>query len=101
MCYSIPLIFFNLAAASSGLIFYESWYDALYEVTITELALAFYIWFEVTADHKFKDPSTPSSYLANLYNHTKVFETKTMLQKFALWSVFAWYSGAVFFYVSF
>lgn len=101
MCFSIPLIFFNLKAASSGLIFYDGLYDALYEVTMTELGLAFYCWFEITADHKFKDPGFLSSYLPELYNHNKVAETKTMLQKFGIWSLFAWYSGAVFFYVSF
>ena len=101
MCYSIPLIFFNTKAGFSGLIFYESWYDALYEVTITELALAFYCWFEVTADKKFKDPSYGGGYLAQLYNHNKVFEMKTMLKKFVLWSAFAWYCGSIFFFVSF
>jgi magnesium-transporting ATPase (P-type) len=96
MIASIPLIFLNVFGGYSGIL-YENWYVNLF-MEITILVVATYIWFEVTAAPKFKDPAFPSSYLALLYKHNKQVETKPMLKKFAVWNVYAWYTGIVFFY---
>lgn len=60
MLFSIPLVFFNIHAAFSGLTYVEDFYYALYEVIMTTFAICFYLFVEVDVDPKYKPADNPS-----------------------------------------
>ena len=105
MLFSIPLVFFNAYAAYSGLTYVEDFYYALYEVIMTTWAILAYLLLEIDVPPKFKNAGHSDSkvgeYLAKYYKHTREEEVEPMYKRLAIWAIFAWYSGAVFFYVSF
>lgn len=101
MLFSIPLVPFNMMAGFSGISFVEDFYYALYEVILTTFAIFCYLFFEVDVDHKFKSMDKAGDYLARRYQHARTGDVSNLGAKFAIWSLYAWYSGIVFFYLSF
>ena len=101
MLFSIPLVLFNFYAAFSGLTYVEDFYYALYEVILTTWAICFYLFLEVDVDPSHKDASRPGTFLAEHYKHCREVVIQPIYKKLMLWALYAWYSGAVLFFVSF
>ena len=101
MLFSVPLVFFNAHAAFSGLTFIEDYYYALYEVILTTWAIAGYLIFEYDVNSFFKSSRNGGTYLAYHYKHCKEVLIAPIYKRLATWILFAWYSGAIFFYMSF
>ena len=101
MLFSIPLVFFNAYALFSGLTYVENYYYALYEVILTTWAICFYLFIEVDVDSAYKSASKPGTYLAEYYRHCCEEVIQPIYTKLFLWSLYAWYSGIVLFFVSF
>ena len=101
MLFSVPLVFFNAYAAFSGLTFIEDYFYALYEVILTTWAIAGYLLFEYDVDSFFKSSQEGGSYLAHHYKHCKEVFVEPVYKRLAIYILYAWYSGAVFFYLAF
>ena len=101
MLFSVPLVFFNAYAAFSGLTFVEDYFYALYEVILTTWAIGGYLLFEYDVNSHFKSSANGGTYLAHHYKHCKDVLIKPFYKRLAAWCLFAWYSGAIFFYMSF
>ena len=101
MLFSVPLVFFNAYAAFSGLTFVEDYFYALYEVILTTWAIAGYLIFEYDVDSYFKSSEHGGVFLAHHYKHCKEIYIKPIYERLAKYCVFAWYSGAIFFFMSF
>ena len=101
MLFSIPLILFNIYAAFSGLTYVEDFYYALYEVILTTWAICFYLFLEVDVDKSYKSQSVPGTFLAEYYKHCCEEVIQPIYKKLFYWSIYAWYSGIIFFYISF
>ena len=101
MLFSVPLVFFNAYAAFSGLTFIEDYFYALYEVILTTWAIAGYLIFEYDVNSFFKSSENGGVYLAQHYKHCKEVYVKPIYERLAKYIVYAWYSGAIFFYISF
>ena len=101
MLFSVPLVFFNAYAAFSGLTFIEDYFYALYEVILTTWAIAGYLLFEYDVDSFFKSAQEGGSYLAHHYKHCKEVFVEPVYKRLTFYTLYAWYSGAVFFFVSF
>ena len=67
MLFSIPLVFFNLQAAYSGLSYVNDYFYALYEVIITTFAIAGYVLYDVDVSPFYKEVSKHSTFLAKIY----------------------------------
>lgn len=67
MCFSIPLVFFNLNCAYSGLSYVNDYFYALYEVILTTWAIAFYVYLEVDVSPFYKEVAKHSKFLAEIY----------------------------------
>ena len=101
MLFSVPLVFFNAYAAFSGLTFIEDYFYALYEVILTTWAIAGYLIFEYDVNSYFKSSANGGEYLAYHYKHSKENVIEPIYKRLAYWCLYAWYSGAIFFYFSF
>ena len=101
MLFSVPLVFFNAYAAFSGLTFIEDYFYALYEVILTTWAIAGYLIFEYDVNSFFKSSRNGDTYLAYHYKHCKEVFIAPIYKRLATWILFAWYSGAIFFYMAF
>lgn len=101
MLFSVPLVFFNAHAAFSGLTFVEDYFYALYEVILTTWAIGGYLLFEYDIDSFFKSPFAGGVYLAHHYKHCKDTLVGPVYKRLAIWCLYAWYAGAIFFYLSF
>ena len=101
MLFSIPLIFFNIHAAFSGLTYVEDYYYALYEVILTTWAICFYLFIEVDVHPKYKSSENTSNFLADYYHHAREVIIQPLISKLMNWCLYAWLSGFILFYVSF
>ena len=101
MLFSVPLVFFNAHAAFSGITFVEDYFYALYEVILTTWAIGGYLLFEYDVNSFFKSSANGGAYLAHHYAHCKATLIEPIYERLAYWCLYAWYSGAIFFYISF
>lgn len=72
---------------------------------MTTWAILAYLLLEIDVPTKFKNAGHQDSkvgeYLARYYKHTREEEIEPMYRRLAIWAIYAWYSGAIFFYVTF
>lgn len=98
MLFSIPILFFNTICAYSGLTYVLDLYYALYEVLMTTFAIAFYLMIDT--DVSFKNPPTTFS-ISKLYSYRIESHLNKKIQRYAFWTCYCWYCGAVIFYIPF
>lgn len=101
MLFSVPLVFFNAYAAFSGITFVEDYYYALYEVILTTFAIGGYLLFEYDVNSFFKSSANGGTYLAHHYKYCKQECIEPIYKRVASWCIYAWYSGAIFFFIAF
>ena len=101
MLFSIPLAFFNIHTAFSGVTYVEDYYFALYRIIMTNYAGSIYCLTETVLDQRYKGLADMSGYLSNYYRHASEVIVQPIVGRLFKWSLYAWASGFILFHLSF
>ena len=101
MLFSIPILFFNTQCAYSGTTYVEDYYFALYEVILTTFAIYFYLLLDQDISFKRAKDNEIERILPQVYSYLVRSHLSKKVQRFIFYTLYAWYTGALAFYIPF